>query len=90
MWFDKAKHIVKNVWDGKNNNNNRQNRKKSIIKITLSIEYADFVDIFSKQNTDILPKYSMHNLAIKTEKRKQLFFGFVYNYSAIKLQTFHE
>lgn len=38
--------------------------KKSTAKIILPAEYVNFADIFSKQNADVLPKHSMHDLAI--------------------------
>lgn len=66
------------------------NKKELTAKIILPTEYTDFADIFSNQNADVLPKHSMHDLAIKTEERKQLLFNLVYNHSAMKLQTFCE
>ena len=59
-------------------------------KVTLLVKYEDFADVFSKQNTDVLPEHSMHNLAIETKEGKQPPFGPVYNHLAFELQTFRE
>ena len=61
--------------------------EQSTAKVTLPVEYKDFADVFSKQNADILPEHSMHDLAIETEEGKQSLFGSVYNHLAIELQT---
>ena len=64
--------------------------EQSTAKVTLPMKYKDFANVFSKQNADMLPKYSMHDLAIETEKEKQPLFGPVYNHLAVELQTLRE
>ena len=75
------------------------NKKQITIKISMPLEkpavvfqekYSNFADVFSKINADILPKYSMHDLAIETEKRKISLFGPVYNYLGVKFQTLRD
>ena len=63
-------------------------REKPKAKVTLLTKYADLVNIFSKQNTNVLLEYSIHNLAIETEKRKQLLFSFVYNPQPLNFKFF--
>lgn len=65
------------------------NEKKLTAKATLLAKYADFANLFSKQNVNFLPKHSMHDTTIEIKKEKQSFLSFMYNHSAIKLQTFY-
>lgn len=59
--------------------------KKQIV--ILLKEYSNFTDIFNKMNADIFLKHSIYDLAIETEKGKISFFGPVYNYLGVELQT---
>ena len=76
-----------------------ENGKQTITKIFILIEklaillpeeYSDFANIFSKTNTDIFLKYSIHNLAIEIEKEKVLLFGPVYNYLGVELHILRD
>ena len=51
-------------------------------------KYSNFADVFDKDNANRLPEYSQYNLAIEIEKRKQPFFGPVYDKSLTKLEVF--
>ena len=66
------------------------NKAQLTAKVILPTEYKDFADVFSKQNADVLPKHSMHDLAIETKEGKQPLFGSVYNHLAMKFQTLCE
>ena len=59
------------------------NRKESIAKIILLAEYANFINIFSKQNINILLEHFMHTLAIETKEKKKLPFDSMYNHLII-------
>ena len=64
--------------------------KQLTANVTLPVKYENFADVFSKQNANVLLKYSMHDLAIETEEGKQPLFGPMYNHLAVKLQTLYE
>lgn len=56
--------------------------------ITVSIEYSDFKDIFSKKSTVVLSEYTEINThVIDLEKGKQLFYGLIYSLEPIELKT---
>ena len=55
--------------------------------IVLPEKYSDFSNVFNKVHADKLPSYSEHDLAIKTEKSKQLSFGPTYDHSQLELKV---
>ena len=50
-------------------------------------KYSDFSDVFDKICADKLPRYSKHDLAIKTKEGKQLPFGPTYDYFQLELEV---
>ena len=53
----------------------------------LSEKYSNFSDIFDKVHADKLPCHNKHDLAIETEKSKQLLFDPTYDYSQLELNV---
>lgn len=58
--------------------------------IILLKKYSNFSDVFDKICADKLPRYSKHDLAIETEKGKQLPFGPTYNYFQLELEMLNK
>ena len=59
---------------------------KAVIKI--SIEYSDYIDVFSAENlAKLLENTEINEHAIKLEKGKQLSFGSIYSLKPIELET---
>lgn len=58
--------------------------------VVLLETYFDFADVFNKTKVDVLPEYSRHDLAIKTEDNKIFPFGPVYNHSKLELDILRE
>ena len=50
-------------------------------------KYLDFSDVFDKVRADKLLHHSKHNLAIETEKDKQLLYGPIYDHSQLELDV---
>ena len=58
-------------------------------KDTIPVEYADFVNVFSKELAKMLPEQTgINKHAIKLEENKQPLYGLIYSLGLVELETF--
>ena len=80
-WYEKCQKWTRQIASLAGAKITAEDIKVKPSNVVLPEKYSDFTDIFYNAKANILPGYSRHDLATKTENNKISLFELVYNHS---------